>query len=318
MRNRGIALGLVLVLAATTGLASLASGQLGQTECGLGLEAPSNPQVSNFEPGEQRTYEFTVTNNASAADATGTFKLVSEMPDAWFWSPTEENVDVAAGGQETVTVTARYEGEIQQDATLSAQVQDVQCEGAATSTDPNSDTVSLALTSAELPAPADEGADIPWAWIIFSTLVAGTVVGVPVYYQRRSPSLDVECDESEGEVQPGRGTSYPIRLTNDSSENLDVKLQVTDVQQNWSALTTLPELELGPEESRTVYMMVRAPEEAKPGDLCVAKLGVTPAGGSRQTVKTLTRVDEDAEVDEQPPEPAEGGEPSENSDDEEA
>jgi uncharacterized membrane protein len=250
------------------------------------------PQGS-FDPGEERVYTFVVENTGNLS-ADGTFQIISTLPDGWYWSPTEQNLQIAVGESTEVDITVRWEGDVERDAQLQADVE-YDCGVKSGSTD----LVSLAFTHAPIQG-GDRGGSTPWAWIVFGTILAGTVVGVPVVYRRRGAKIATACEDSEREVQPGRGTSYPIELTNEGSEAISIDLEVTDVQEGWSALTTLPNLELGPDETRTVYMMVRAPEEAKPGDLCVAKLGVTPEDGPTEEIKTLTRVDEDAPEDETP------------------
>jgi hypothetical protein len=303
MRNLGIALGLALVLITPFGVA--AQNPLGQGPCELSLATADDIPQGPFDPGEERVYTFVVENTGDL-DADGTFRIISTLPEGWFWSPTEQPVSVASGGQTEVDVTVRFEGNVERDAQLQANVDDVDCGVASGDT---TSTVSLAFTHAPI---QEQGQDeFPWMWIVFGAIVAGTVVGVPVAYRTRGARIDVSCEDSEREVSPGRGTSYPITIENKGSDAVAVELEVTDVQEGWSALTTLPNLELGADEDRTVYMMVRAPEEAKPGDLCVAKLGVTPEDGSAKEVKTLTRVDEDAGGDEeQAPTPSDE-EPSE-------
>ncbi len=293
MRNLGIALALAFIV-----LLPMGAQAQGET-CELQLEpADDLPRTGNFSPGDQRVYTFVVSNSEdNTFDADGTFRILSTLPDGWFWSPTEQRVSVATGEEQTVEVTVRYEEAVGRDAQMQAQVQDVNCEAApivGSASGPDTDIVSLAFTHAPM-AGAQAEDETPWVWIVFGAIVAGAVVGVPIVHRSRGSRINATCDESEREVQPGRGTSYPIRIENEGSNAVAIDLDVTDVQEGWSALTTLPSLELGPDESRTVYMMVRAPEEAKSGDLCVAKLGVTPEGGGMEEIKTLTRVDEDAD-----------------------
>jgi uncharacterized repeat protein (TIGR01451 family) len=294
MRDFGIALALVAVLSAPAGVAG--QDPLQQGTCDVTLAAADDIPQGSFDPGEERVYTFVVENTGNL-DAEGTFQIISTLPDGWFWSPTEQNLQIAGGESTEVDITVRWEGDVERDAQLQADVE-YDCGGVESG---STDTVSLAFTHAPV---TDQGGDdeLPWAWILFGTIVAGTVVGVPIAYRRRGARVRAACEDSEREVAPGRGTSYPITIENESSDAVSIDLEVTDVQEGWSALTTLPNLELGAEESRTIYMMVRAPEEAKPGDLCVAKLGVQPEESTAREVKTLTRVDEDAGGDERPPE----------------
>jgi hypothetical protein len=292
MRNLGIALGLAVAVLAPMG----AAAQLEQGNCELTLSAADDLPQGPFDPGEQRTYTF-VAENTGDFEADGTFRITSPLPSGWYWTPTEQPVSIASGETQEIDVDVRFEGDVERDAQLQANVQDYGCD-VPNSGGQSTQTVSLAFTH----APVTEGGDgggLPVAWIVFGAIVAGTVVGVPVVYRNRQPRVGAACEDSERDVQPGRGTSYPIELENEGSDAVQVELEVTDVQEGWSALTTLPSLELGPDEDRTVYMMVRAPEDAKPGDLCVAKLGVTPEDGSTREIKTLTRVDEDAPAEDE-------------------
>lgn len=313
MRKLGFLLGVVL---ASATLLSLAGSVGAQSSCGLELsEADGNPSTEGFEVDEQRSFTFVVANPNDGTNAEGTFRVLQSPPPSWSWNTQEQTVRVAGGETQEVSIAILYLGERELDAEFSVRVEDVQCDVGGIGTPQSggqTQTVSLALTHAPLPTDAgDEG--LPLAWIVFGVIVAGAVIGVPVVYRSRSTRIAASCEESEKDVIAGRGTSFPITLKNKGSDPVPVKLEVSDVQEGWSALTTLPDLELGSKETRTVYMMVRAPPDAKPGDLCVAKLQVKPEGGSAQEVKTLARVNK-AEEEAEPDEEAEPGEDDEADD----
>lgn len=296
MRKLGLVVASLLAVAALLPLGGAAQGQ---DNCQLTLSAgEQNPGTGNFSVGEMRTYIFTIENTGDLQARAEVF--ISPPPSSWDWPDRVASVDLGAGASTERTIEVTFQGSADRDATLEVRLQNVQCRAGpltgfsvqGSSNGPQ----SLALSHAPLPAPAEDG--FPWAWVVFGAIIAGTVVGVPVVYRSRGARIDATCEEAEKDVIAGRGTSFPITLKNKSGDPVPVKLEVADVQEGWSALTTLPDLELGAKETRTVYMMVRAPEDAKPGDLCVAKLRVKPEGGSEEMIKTLTRVDQPADAEE--------------------
>lgn len=294
MPKRGL-LAVVLLLLSVPGIATLAGGQLPtQGSCQLTLEASeANPGARGFEAEESRAFTYVISNPSQVVDARGELQIQRDPPPNWHWSTATRTITVPAGETNESTIRITYLGGGGPDAELAVQVTDVRCSTGGFSSPSEgqpSEALGMVLTHAATPpGQADDG--LPWAWIVFGVIVAGTVVGVPLVYRGRGARIEASVEESEKDVIAGRGTSFPVTLKNLSKDPVPVKLEVAEVQEGWSALTTLPDLEMGPRETRTVYMMVRAPAEAKPGDLCVAKLNVKPEGGSATTVKTLTRVD---------------------------
>lgn len=289
MRPLALTLCLTLVSAALLALPAVAQDQT----CAVSLAEGDNPGTGGFDQGATRTFAFVVTNTGSLPAEGEVF--ISPPRPGWFWPQAKPNVQLDSGASQTIEIPVEFEGDRAGDAELEVQIQNVECTtplGVGSQSGSNSDPVTLSLSHAPIPTTGDAGDDegLSSAWWVFGAIVVGTAVAVPVVYSRRGPKLDVECEDAEGEVVAGRGTSFPVRLANKSKEPVHVNLEVAGVQEGWSALTTLPELELAGKESRTIYMMVRAPPAAKNGDLCVAKLAVTPEGGSTKTVKTLTRV----------------------------
>lgn len=302
---------LALVLA---GFSITGSAQPNVANCEVSLFTDdANPGTDEFEPEETRTYTFTAQNTGDLEAQAEVF--ISDPPVGWSWPTRMPTISLDSQEESSVEVDVTFLGEVQQDASFSMELEEVQCDaplGAGSVSGTTNGAQSHSFTHAPMEG-AEEDA-LPWPWIVFGVIVAGAVVGVPVAYQRRGARIDATVEDSEKDVIAGRGTSFPVTLKNKSNDPVPVKLEVVDVQEGWSALTTLPDLELAGKETRTVYMMVRAPPEAKPGDLCVAKLAVKPEGGPSTTVKTLTRVDEGSpEGDERPPEgDEEDEEPEEN------
>lgn len=308
MRHGVLALALL-----STALLALAPSATAQQSCGLELsEADGNPSTSGFGEGETRQFTFEVTN-PNQLEADGRLVLTDPRP-GWFWVREPWSGSVGGGDTEEVNVSISYEGGSSSSADVQVRLEDVECSVTLGSIDGDTGSpVTLSFSSQPAPGPGGDGDTTLWPWILFGVVVLGTAIAVPVYYQRGRVSIEANCEEPEREVVAGRGTSFPIVLRNKASEAVHVALEVTDVKEGWSALTTLPDLELGPKESRTIYMMVRAPDQAREGDMCVAKLQATPEDGSAQTVKTVSRVTQGTGTT-----PAAGGEPEEPAEDDEA
>lgn len=290
---RDAAVWLTLLVLVIAGFSVTGSAQVADCEVSLFSE-DANPDTDGFEEEETRTFTF-IAENTGDLDAEAEV-FISDPPRGWDWPTRMPTISLESGEDSSVEIDVMFTGETQQDASFQIELEDIQC-NAAVGTGTVSGSTNGAQTYSFTHAPiedAEEGG-LPWAWIVFGVIVAGAVVGVPVAYQQRGARISATVEDSEKDVIAGRGTSFPVTLKNKSNDPVPVKLEVVDVQEGWSALTTLPDLELAGKETRTVYMMVRAPPEAKPGDLCVAKLAVKPEGGPSTTVKTLTRVDETAD-----------------------
>lgn len=125
----------------------------------------------------------------------------------------------------------------------------------------------------------------------------------------QAPSVDVEVtgEVTEQTVEPGRGASYPVRIANGTEEELSVRLEAGSAPEGWSALTSFTELELEPEEHRDTYLLVRSPEDARPGDFCRVQLTLEARGEVAGRLDTVTVVGEPAPADDRPAPEAEAG-----------
>lgn len=292
MSTRGSPWPALLLLLAATLVASPSASAQGPEGCELTLvQGGDDPATSGFPPGVTRTFTLLVTNTGELP-ARGNLEL-NDPPPGWFWDSSTRTVDLAQDESVTFSIPVAFDGSTRLDATLEAWLEAVRCTiGGVVLTEvagtPNGE-VTMALTPAPpTPVEPDEGA--LWPWLLFGALVLGTIVAIPLLYRGRRVAIEAFTEEPERTVIPGRGTSFPLVLRNRTNRAVHVTLEVTEVKEGWSALVTLPDLELGPKESRTLYMMVRAPAEARPGDLCVAKLNARPEGGSARAVSTVTKV----------------------------
>jgi len=99
------------------------------------------------------------------------------------------------------------------------------------------------------------------------------------------------CPEPLKFVRPGRGASFPIEVKNGADEPARLALAVAAVPEGWSAFLPLPEIQLAPKETRSLWLMVRAPETAKPGEAVDVELTATDAADPRRTKRVRVRAE---------------------------
>jgi len=108
--------------------------------------------------------------------------------------------------------------------------------------------------------------------------------------QREGEAIRVDCEDSERAVEAGRGTSYKLEIENVGATACTVHLDVSEVEEDWNALTSFSQLELEPDETRQLYLLVRSSQDADPDDFCVVTLDVTTGEGAKRQVRTFTTV----------------------------
>jgi hypothetical protein len=91
------------------------------------------------------------------------------------------------------------------------------------------------------------------------------VVGVLLRGRRKS-GVSVTTDTTSQEVVPGRGASFPLVVTNLSGNKETVVLGTSDVPAGWSAILPVERLELRGSESTTIWLTLKSPANARPGE----------------------------------------------------
>jgi hypothetical protein len=103
-----------------------------------------------------------------------------------------------------------------------------------------------------------------YMWPLLGAAVILLVAGV-VLVERKRGSLDLASDAPSQSIAAGRGTSFPIRLANEAKNDDRVNLGVVNLPPDWTAIVPLSELELRGGERTQMWITLRAPPEAVPG-----------------------------------------------------
>ncbi|MHB8604425.1 MAG: COG1470 family protein [Thermoplasmatota archaeon] len=117
------------------------------------------------------------------------------------------------------------------------------------------------------------------------------VVGAILAMRRGGRGFLVECPEPAKPLKPGRGVSFPIELKNRGNSPDTARFEVGEVPAGWSAFMAVPELQLAAGESRTLYLMVRAPPAAREGAHVVVPILVRSMKHEKNETKVNVRAD---------------------------
>lgn len=116
-------------------------------------------------------------------------------------------------------------------------------------------------------------------------------------------TFEVVCEAQKREVPAGRGTSFGLVFANRGDEPVTAGLTVEDVPDGWSALPTETTVDLDAHSSKTVYVLVRSPEDATPGRTVNVTVGVETPEGTAEPMELVAEVVEREEDGEQAAEP---------------
>jgi hypothetical protein len=142
------------------------------------------------------------------------------------------------------------------------------------------------------------------AWILAVVAVAILVVVGVLLRGRRRGGIAIATDTAVQEVVPGRGASFPIVLTNLGGTKEPVVLGTSDVPPGWSAILPLERLELQANESTTIWLTLKSPANAKPGEnVQVAFIATTGDGTANETRLEANVVERYGDEGNDPPPP---------------
>lgn len=254
---------------------------------------------------------FRVTNTGTQAEVVGFVRAAFAADAGWEVTPAERTgiTLAASGGSADVSFTITAPNERGASEPLNA-VAGGTCSAGGTPfplpgvLDVEEVTASMPLAVA---APSgfrfDLGALAEVPPLLFVGAFAGVLIvgGAVLASRRRGAGFGAKCPEPEKSLRAGRGASFPLEIANRGKERDTARFEVGAVPQGWSAFMALPELLLAAGESRTIWLMVRAPTDAQVGSHSVLTVTVRskehPRYESKLSVKASV-VAEDAAVGE--------------------
>lgn len=258
------------------------------------------------EEGNCASHQVIVANTGTAPiPQQHTISIRSSQPPAgWSYSPAPPSqVQVAAGQEQTIDFGLcppddANDGTIAT-VTLTATVDD----------DPRSPKASDQLTlSTRVTRESVFGLDVPDGYLYLTAAAAAAILVIILLTRRRSaPSISVNCPEPQKQVKAGRGTSFPVRISNDGRDKDVVSLSTSPVPRGWDTFLPLSDVPLEPREEQTVWLSVKSPDNAEPGDQIVVQVTARSAnaGEARAVIDTVTTVSEgDGAPPKAPPTPA--------------
>lgn len=256
----------------------------------LALAAPfATAQVPTLEPCGPLTGAVTVPppmgvgdqgNVVVAVDNRGNFSAsvtvaASIVPsDQWrLVNPADQTKTIAAGGSDTFTFTIEALDGATEEATVNFSVTGTcnppvgACPSGSCDAAPLSLSGQVGLRVEEgLRFPGIENLQFPIEYLIAGIALIGITTAIPFLLRKRTRGLVAQSPEPLKLVRPGRGTSFPIEIRNPGNEPATAQLEVGPVPEGWSAFMPLPEVQLAARETRSLWLMVRAPPTAAAGE----------------------------------------------------
>lgn len=246
-------------------------------------------------PGERGDVTVTVENTGNlAASVTVAASIVA---NGWsFVDAADQTSSIAAGGSGSFTYAVTPTEGAAEDAVANFVVNGAcqppvgQCPSGTCDAAPVNVSGAVSLRPAEgLRFPGLDNLNFPIEYLIAAVLLVGVAATIPFLVRKKKAALHADCPEPLKMVRPGRGTSFPIEIRNPGAEALTVRLDVAPVPEGWSAFMPLPEVQLAPRESRSLWLMVRAPPEANAGATADIELRLS-AGTGAKAPSRLVRV----------------------------
>lgn len=119
-----------------------------------------------------------------------------------------------------------------------------------------------------------------YMWPLLGAAVILLVAGV-VLVERKRGALSLASDAPTQSIQAGRGTSFPIRIVNESRNDDRVSLSVANLPPDWTAIVPLTDLDLRGGERTQMWITLRSPPEALPGQSLTFAMRARSARGQR-------------------------------------
>ena len=137
---------------------------------------------------------------------------------------------------------------------------------------------------------------IPIEYIAGAALLIVLVIVLIIAIPKRSRGFKADCPEPLKMVRPGRGASFPLDLRNETDGPVTARFELSAVPEGWSAFLPLPEVQLAAKESRSLWLMVRAPIHARVGEQVDVEVSLTDAARPQVTRKLKVRAEVNPEA----------------------
>lgn len=238
------------------------------TEPDVNLTAQT--QSTTVKAGECVTFSVTVFNQGEAVDGLP-LPLDEEVhfdlspataPSGWRFSPgVPDSRSLERGDSTTVQIGLCADDASSGDSarvTLQATLTNALGEEA-------DDSVALSATVEQ-----DQLFGIPWdfpPWILWVVLIALGVMLASVVLTRKKGAggVTLSCEQSDKEVLPGRGTSFPLKILNESRSKDVVSLTTSPVPHGWDTFLPIVDVPLEAGDEQTVWISVKSPDDAPEG-----------------------------------------------------
>ena len=274
--------------------------------CGPIVATATSP-ANGVAPGGSAEILVLVQNNGSRAVDV----VVTISPAAAGWTvanPDDQVATLDQGDSQSFTFTVSptrdaagdFEASFQVGGTCALPAPGVPCppDACATTAAPTSALVRLDRPGGGgLPGLGD--LSFPVEYLVAGVVLVGVAAAIPLLLRKRAGGFTAECPEPLKMVRPGRGISFPIEVRNASAEPLTAQMEIGPVPDGWTVFMPLSEVQLAPKETRSLWLMMRAPPTAAQGEAADVELRLRHA--TRPDVASVVRVR--AEVD---PDAAEG------------
>lgn len=146
------------------------------------------------------------------------------------------------------------------------------------------------------------------AWLLAIAAAAILIIVGVLLRGRRRSGVALATDAPLQEIVPGRGASFPIVVTNLASDKETVVLGTSDVPAGWSAILPVERLELRANESTTIWLTLKSPSNARPGENIQVAFIATGTDGTATEVRleasVVERYGEAGATEEESPQPA--------------
>jgi hypothetical protein len=295
---RGVlALALALALALPVVAAQFPAGT---NPCDPGSFVVTHAALDSVPAGGPATATFSVQNNGGV-DATVNLTASTAKTPGWKLSGPDSasQVVTANGGKASFTFTATSDPNVGQgpeiDVAGTAACQAPQglplacpSQGAGVCiVQLKSDSAIMQLApKTGFHIPGLDGLDFPVEYLIAGIVLVAVLIAIPLALRRRRGAVAnaaLSCPEPLKPVRAGKGASFPIELKNTGDKATKLALDVGAVPEGWSAFLPLPEIQLAPKEARGLWLMVRAPPDAKSGDAAEVEVRASDPETSRST-----------------------------------